>query len=186
MTDTRNVYLLLFFLLALPTVFYSLKKRSQYTDRKKRMGLLVLMSALLVLWGVLGFSFYRYTIGREVLIVAERGAVTLYLSGEGKTDPVQGLLSEGISDVVTVEGTKEGDWASFKGSDILLPEKMLTIGDSKWYPVVLQKPGGQRLLLALDIQEGVPKSKIARVHIYWPSEIGDMLNRITFFKVDTI
>ncbi len=186
MADARNVYLLLFFLLALPTVYYSLKKRGESADKKKKAFLLALMGSLVVVWAVLGVVFYRYTINRQVLIIAERGATTLYRAGTASGDLAQSLIAEGISEASGVDGTKTGPWSSFKGADLLIPEKTLTIDNIKYYPVVLEKANGERLLLAFDIQEGVPKSVILHARIYWPEEIGTLLNRITYFKAGTI
>ncbi len=187
MVAARNVYLLIFFLLVFPSVFYPLRKRRQYTDKKKRTSFLALIGALILFWAVACALLYTYTINRQVLIVAERGAIALYDDGRSGNEPGQSLLEEGIADnALSIEGTPDGGWASFKGAKVLIPEKMLTLNEEKWYPVVLQNQDGQRLLLAMDIVEGVPKSIIRRVRIFWPDEIGDRLDRITFFTADTL
>ncbi len=186
MADARNVYLLLFVLLTIPTVYYSLKKRRQVPDKTKKALLLVLMGSLTIVWAVFGIVFYNYTINRQVLLVAERGATTLYQAGTSNGDLEQSLSKQGIGGAATVDGNKAGPWSSFRGADILIPEKTLTIDNVKYYPVVLQKANGERLLIAFDIQEGAPKSMILHVKIYWPEEIGTLLNRITYFKAGTI
>jgi hypothetical protein len=187
MTDARNVYLILFFLLALPTVFFSLRRRGRSNKPKTRAALLVLMSGLLVANAAICLSAYRYTIDRQVLIVAERGALCLYRSGKDGTNPALALAALGIAGQETVvEGEFDGPWASFADAGILLPQKMLTLDDKKWHPVVLERADGQQLLLAMEIEEAIPKSKILRVRILWPEQIGTLLDRITFFTVDRI
>ena len=82
----------------------------------------------------MGSAFYHYTVSRQVLLVAERGATTIYQAGSANGNLEQSLANEGIAGSVLIQGNTSGPWSSFKGADILMPEKTLTLESVKYYP----------------------------------------------------
>ena len=186
MSATRNVYMIIFVMLALPIVFYMLRRRFRSKERKKRTMALVYMAIMLVADAALCLVLYNYTIDRQPLLVAERSARVVYQAGLAGADIGQALEEEGIADAISIQGDVSGNWEVFRGARVDMPDKSIEIDGTKMMPVVLEATDGQRMVLAMEVADQKPKSKVQDIHIFWPEQVGDLIKNVTFFQVGTV
>lgn len=186
MSATRNVYIIIFVMLALPIVFYMLRRRFRSKEHKKRTMALVYMAVMLAADVALCLALYNYTIDRQPLLIAERSAKVIYQAGLAGTDLGQALEEEGIADAVSIQGDASGDWAAFRGARVDMPDKSIEIDGVKMMPVVLEATDGERMVLAMEVADRQPQSKVRDVHIFWPEQVGDLIKSVTFFQVGTV
>ena len=175
-------------MIALPIVFYMLRRHFRYKDAKKRTFALVYMVLMLAVDVALCLGLYQYTINRQPLLVAERSAKAIYEAGLSQADIQQALQQEGVVDgTVVVHGDPSmGQWTMFHGAKVDMPDKSIEIDGTRMMPVVLEAPSGERMVLAMQIMDQVPQSKLQQVYIFWPDQVGDMIDSVTFFQVDTL
>ena len=186
MSATRNVYIIIFVMLALPIVFYMLRRRFRSKEHKKRTMALVYMAVMLAADVALCLALYNYTIDRQPLLIAERSAKVIYQAGLAGMDIGQALEEEGIADAVSIQGDASGNWGTFRGARVDMPDKSIEIDGTRMLPVVLEAADGQRMVLAMEVADRQPQSKVRDVHIFWPEQVGDLIKSVTFFQVGTV
>lgn len=189
MSAAKNVYIIIFVMLLLPIVFFSIKgyvkPKNPHKPKVQRILSLVYGGVGVVLSVVACLYLYQFTIAHQPLLLSERAAVICLDSQRQGTDPLAALEKQGLAAPGATVDLTGLDAVAFDQVALQMPQKLQVAQGGVGYPVLLDNDATY-CVLGIVVDESQDGPKIASIKVYLDDDAKAYLDgKMTFYTSST-